>query len=133
MDRTRRDLQHIALPTAASIVHIQVTGCPPDATKPAEMRETLNQVAHAISNVVPIYASDPTTGLPVELPPAELLSAVFTRGAHLLTTKLGREYDVLTVRRRDMDAAIVVLKRIHFSIKARPSAADDPAREEQQR
>jgi hypothetical protein len=125
MDRARRDLQHIALPTAASIVHIQVIGYPPDATKPAEMREILNVVAHAISNVVPIYASDPTTGFPVEVPPAQLLNAIFTRGAHFLTTKSGKEYNVLTVRRRDMDAAIVVLKRIHFSVNSHPSAAGD--------
>jgi hypothetical protein len=127
MDRARRELQHIALPTAASIVHIQVSGYPPDVTKAAEMREVLNEVAHAISNVVPIYASDPTTGLPIELPPAELLNAVFTRGAHLLTTKSGKEYRVLTVQRRDMDAAIVVLKRIHFSVKPHSGAAGDPS------
>jgi hypothetical protein len=79
-----------------------------------------------MSNVVPIYAHDRTTGLPVELPFAELLNAIFTRGAHRVTTTSGKEYEALTVQRRDMDAAIVVLKRIHLSVRPHPGPGGDP-------
>ena len=92
MDRAQRDLQHVGLPTAASIVHIEVTGMPPDATKPVEMRDTLNDIAHAMSVIVAIYARDSTSGLPVEIPIAEVVAGKFIRGAHRLVTETGVEY-----------------------------------------
>jgi hypothetical protein len=79
VDRAERDLQHVALPTAASLVYIQVIGTPPDATKPVEMRDTLNDVAHAMSVVIPIYARTVGSGLPMEIPLADLVTARFIR------------------------------------------------------
>ena len=83
----------------------------------AETRGVLNDVAHAISNVARIYAQDPESGSPVEIPAAELLDARFLRGAHLLMTKRGKEYRGLTVQRRDLNEAILILKRVGFAIK----------------
>jgi hypothetical protein len=117
VDRFDRELRHLALPTAATIVHIETIGVPPDASKMAETRDVLNNVAHAISNVVAIYAQDPESGMPVEISAAELLDARFLRGAHLLVTKRGKEYRGLTVQRRDLNEAILILRRIGFAIK----------------
>ena len=63
---------------------------PPDATKPLEMRDTLNEIAHAMCVVVPVYARDSTSGLPVEIPVADLVTGRFIRGAHRLVTETGR-------------------------------------------
>jgi len=117
VDRLNRELQHVALPTAAAIVHIKTAGVAPDGSKPAEMRDSLNDVAHAISNVVPIYATDPQTGKPVEIPSVELLDAKFLSGAHLLVTRHGKKYRGLTLQRSDLNAAIQILKRIGFGLR----------------
>jgi len=92
---------------------------PPDATKPAEMRDTLNDIAHAMSVVVAIYARDSTSGLPVEIPVADLVTGKFIRGAHRLVSETGVEYVGLTVRRRDIATAIKLLKRMRFGTKQR--------------
>ena len=77
---------------------------------PAQMRDVLNDVARAISSVAPIYALNSETGMPVEIAGEELSDARFLHGARLLITKDGKEYRGLTVRRRDMDSAIVILR-----------------------
>jgi hypothetical protein len=117
VERLRRELEHVPLATAAATVHIQLTGAPPNPTPPAVMRDVLDQVAQAISNIVPIYAQEPGTAVPVKIPPPELLDAQFLRGAHLLVTKAGKEYRGLSVQRRDMMEAIAVLKRIRFTTR----------------
>jgi hypothetical protein len=48
-----RDFQHLALPTAASLVYFGVTGFALDATNAERMAETLNDVGHALSALVP--------------------------------------------------------------------------------
>jgi hypothetical protein len=81
------------------------------------MRDVLDQVAQAISNIVPIYAQEPGTAVPVKIPPPELLDAQFFRGAHLLVAKAGKEYRALSIQRGDMLEAIAVLKRIRFTTR----------------
>ena len=95
----------------------------PDASKPEEMRELLNDMAHALSNVASIYAADAASGQPVEVPKADLLSAVFLRGAHLLITAQGKEYRGLTVQRGEMNAAIGILRRAGFTLRGHGSKA----------
>jgi hypothetical protein len=90
---------------------------PPDATKPVEMRDTLNEIAHAMCVVVPVYARNSTSGLPLEIPLADLVTGRFIRGAHRLVTETGVEYEGLTVQRRDIPTAIQLLKRIGFGAK----------------
>jgi len=51
----QRDLQHIALPTACALVYAGVTGCTPDARDAATLNLILNDVAFALSNLVPVY------------------------------------------------------------------------------
>jgi hypothetical protein len=117
VDWINRELQHISLPTAAALICFGATGITLDASRPEEMQRLLNNLAHAISNVAAIFALDAATGKPTEIPGAELLGATFLRGAHVLLTTGGKEYRGLTVQRRDMNSAIVILKRAGFGIR----------------
>ena len=107
---SRVELQHLALPTAFAVIYARITGAAPDARNPIEMQLILNDVAHAISNLVPIYAPAPESSVPKELPAADLIDGNFTRGAHVLKTRSGKELRGLTVRRRDMLSAIAILR-----------------------
>ena len=118
MDRTSsKDLQHSGLPTAMSVVYLEVSGAtlPPDETR----RDILNDVAHAVSMLVPIFAPDDEGALPRAIDDADLIGAAFSIGARILTTSGGREYRNLTVQRGDMKAAIAIMKaaRINFRRK----------------
>ncbi len=106
----QRDLQHLGLPTACAVIYSKVTGVTPDPREPQGMREILNDVAHALSNLVPIFAPDRSSGLPILLPALELIEGKFSRGAHAFCTKKGTELRNLTIQRRDMLSAIVILK-----------------------
>jgi hypothetical protein len=121
--RYARQRQHVSLATAAALVCFSATGVMPDASKPEEMRELLNEVAHALSNLASIYAADAASGQPVEVPKAEVLGAVFLRGAHLLVTTHGKEYRGLTVERGEMNAAIGILRRAGFALRGHGSKA----------
>lgn len=123
MDRIDRQKQHLALPDAAALVCFGTTGVIPDASNPDEMRELLDDMAHALSNVASIYAADPQSGNPIEITGAELLGATFLRGAQVLLTPGGKEYRGLTMQRHDMNAAIVILRRARFAIRRRPTGS----------
>lgn len=127
MDRIDRKKQHLALPSAAALVCFGTTGVIP-ASKPDEMRELLDDMAHALSNVASIYAADPQSGNPIEITSAELLGATFLCGAQVLITSGGKEYRGLTVQRNDVNAAIVILRRARFAIRPRGVRSVAPAR-----
>jgi hypothetical protein len=112
MDRSgQRGLQYLALPTAASVVQIQLVGTPPDASAPIEMRKTLEDVAHSLASLARIYSMDELSGVATEIPASELIYGTFTRGAHAFVTKSGKEYRRLVVQRVEMEAAILILTR----------------------
>jgi hypothetical protein len=113
MDRPARDTQHVGLATAAAVVFSQLTGHQVDGTRGEETKALLNDVAHALSNIVPIYMKQ-ASGVR-RLSPVDLLQGRFERGAQVLRTRDGRELTELSVQRRDMLAAISVLR----SAKAR--------------
>src|SRR5437016_4633540 len=111
MDRSgQRGLQYLALPTAASVVHIQLAGTPPDASAPIEMRRTLEDVAHSLASLARIYSMDELSGVVTEIPAGELIDGTFTRGAHAFVTKSGKEYRRLVVQRVEVEAAISILR-----------------------
>jgi hypothetical protein len=92
------------------------------------MRRILDDIAHALSNVMPIYAADPDSGVPKEIPAFDLFDATFRRGAHVLVTAHGTEIRGLTVRRGDLNEAITLLKRAGFVIRnssSNPQATHD--------
>lgn len=80
------------------------------------MDRILNDVAHAVSNIVPVYVSDTQSEIPTALAPIELIEGRFTRGAHVFRTRTGKELRGLTIQRRHMIGAIGFLKaaRIRF-------------------
>jgi hypothetical protein len=105
----QRDLQHIGLPTACSVVYASIAGCALDAGKPAEMQLVLNEVARAMAYVIRVYSAD-QAGIPRAIGGFDAMQGQFVRGAHAFQTKGGSEIGGLTVQRRDMMRAIDVLR-----------------------
>jgi hypothetical protein len=118
MERKPLELQFLALPTAATVVYIAVMGRRPPPPQAGLMSDTLNDVAHALATVVPIYAAAEDGATPVEVPFRDLLDGQFTRSAHVLITPDGRELRNLVIQRRDMDAAATLLKGAHVKFRA---------------
>lgn len=111
MDRAgSRAKQHLALPTAASLVYFTVTGRVPDAISPRFLQRTLNDVAHAISLIAPIYEKDAESGLPRQITTKVLITAAFEHGGNVLITDDGVQHRGLTVVREDMEAAANLLR-----------------------
>ena len=109
-------------------MHVELTGSPPNPVRPVAMRRVLDDIAHALSSVMPIYAADPDSGVPKEIPAFDLFDATFRRGAHVLVTAHGKEIRGLTVRRGDLNEAITLLKRAGFAIRnssSNPQATHD--------
>jgi len=117
MDRAARDTEHVALTTAAAVVLFRVTGKQLHGERSSRTRVLLNDVAYAMANIVPIYMPDGADARkPLEA--AHLISGKFGGGAKVFRLKDGTELVGLTVRRRDILAAISVLQsaRITFDI-----------------
>jgi hypothetical protein len=109
-------MQHLALPVAAALTYHQIMGRAPDPTNGfVDFDRLLNDVAHAITNVVPIYAPDGESWR--QLLPAELMNAQFRRGATVLILADDAELRGLTVRRGDMNEAVAVLRSTHASFQ----------------
>jgi hypothetical protein len=109
MERTARDSQHVGLATAAAVVLFQLTGKDVNGARSGRTKAQLNDVAHALSSIVTVYAPD-ARGTPRPLPPNTLMSATFERGAQVLRTADGKEIGGLSVQRRDILAAISILR-----------------------
>jgi hypothetical protein len=109
VDSYSPDLHYVSLPTAVAQVLYRLTGQQVDGQRSEQTLALLNDVAHAISNVVSIYAPDSVTSFRA-LDPIDLLEGRFDRGAMLFRTKDGREFKGLTVQRADMTIAMTVLK-----------------------
>jgi hypothetical protein len=125
LDSASRDLQHIALATVAVQVLYGVSGQQVEGSRSAAMLVILNDVAHAISSVVPIYVGYDLT-LPFKpLSPMELMGGQFERGAMIFRTKDGIELKHLTVQRGDMRVAISVLKAANATFGREPSRGTD--------
>ena len=117
MDGTRqRELQHLGLATACAVIYFRITGESVDPRRTSLMQAILNDVAHAVATLVPIYAPSAYSGVPTALAQLDLLEGRFLRGAQVFRTKQGDELRRLTVQRRDMLSAISILQsaRIRF-------------------
>ena len=106
----QQNLQHIGLPTACAVVYARVTRRVPDPRDAPQLDAILNDVAFALSNLVPIYAADAQSAPPKPLNALELLDGRFSHGAHAFTASDGKELRGLTVRRQDMENAISILR-----------------------
>jgi hypothetical protein len=110
VDATNRGLQHVALPTACTVVYWHVSGTEPDPRDTGSYQSLLNTVARALGSVVPVYFQDECSTMPLQIQVADLLEGHFSRGAHVFVTSSGMELRGLTVQRFEMKAAIQVLR-----------------------
>lgn len=113
----RSSLQHIGLPTACAVIYARIKGEIPNPRDRDEMDRILNDVAHAVSNIVPVYAPAPPSQIPAALAPIELIEGRFTRGAHVFRTRTGKELRGLTIQRRHMLGALGFLKAAHIRFR----------------
>ncbi|HET7362877.1 MAG TPA: hypothetical protein VFJ70_04805 [Burkholderiales bacterium] len=81
------------------------------------MQAILNDVAHALATMVPIYAPSTYSGVPTALAQLDLIEGKFLRGAQVFRTKHGNELRRLTVQRRDMLSAISILESARISFR----------------
>jgi hypothetical protein len=111
--KTYRELQYLALPTAAALAHIQVVGTPPNALDSAHLRKTIEGVAHSLAMISRIYSMPDPAMAPTEIPPSDLVEGRFTRGGHAFVTSSGAEYTRLVIQRSELNAAITILIKSH--------------------
>ena len=107
--------QHIALSVAAGIVYEQTGSKSFTSDDVAGLSHALNQAAHALANVVSIYVMD-GKGQPRTLTAAELMTGQFTRGATRFSVD-GRSFSAISVTRRDMRDALVILKKAGLRLR----------------
>ena len=118
MERTRqRELQHLGLATACAVIYFRITGESVDPRRPSLMQGILNDVAHALATLVPIYVAGAYSGVPTALAQLDLIEGKFLRGAHVFRTRQGDELRRLTVQRRDMMSAISILESARTSFR----------------
>ena len=116
-----RGLQHVGLPTACTLVYHNITGETLDARDALAMRSVLDDVAHALASIVPIYARYPDSGVPQVISPAELAEGRFSRGGHLFVAKGGTQLRRLSVQRADLGNAIAILKATGVRFRRPPN------------
>jgi hypothetical protein len=121
--RVAWDQQFLALPTALSELHFLLFGAPPDALAPLLMQQTLNELAHSVAPLAPVYSMQAAE--PKALPPEELRRGRFTRGAHAFITQSGKEYGNLMLQRSEIRAAASVFGKVALqrALKASESTA----------
>lgn len=105
-----RDLQFVSLGTAATTACIRLTGSAPDPRNFERMQRVLNDMAHALMLLAPIYAIDPVTRLPTLLDEMLIRSGRFERGGKVLKLADGRTYGDLRIQRRDAENAVKILR-----------------------
>jgi hypothetical protein len=106
----QHDIEHLPIAVAAAQTYFQVVGETPKQKSIAHLDRILNNVAHAITNIAPVYIPDGPSQRQIE--PIELLESSFRRGATVLTLKDGTELRGITVRRIDVREAVTVLKAV---------------------
>jgi hypothetical protein len=120
VDKEKQDGEVIALSAATLIVYKQITGAEMPPNDAPETNAIMNDVALALSNVAPIYGARGDAERLKLLPALDLMHGAFQRGATILRTPKGIEYQKLFIRRDDLWLAIAVLKGIRANFKARP-------------
>ena len=110
-----RNFERVPLPSAAAMVLLRVTDAQIENLRAAEIARNLDAVARALSTLAQIYAGEPAETA-TELAAADLLGGAFDGGARVFRTRDGREFYPLSIERRDMLAAIRVLRaaRVRF-------------------
>jgi hypothetical protein len=108
--RVSRELDFLALPTALSELHFLLFGAPPDALAPLLMQQTLNELAHSVAPLAPVWSMQ--TGEAKALPREDLVRGKFTGGAHAFITQSGKEYRGLVLQRSQIKVAASIFGRV---------------------
>ena len=108
--------------TAAGIAYDQLAKRKRGAYDAEHVNGVLNKAAQALISAAPIWVTDPDTGERRRLSDAELIDARVTRGATVLLLADGRKIKNPSLRRKDLGAAIQILKAA--GVKAFSSAPD---------
>jgi hypothetical protein len=109
MDRRPQDSELVALSTVSALVYKAIMGVALERMEVSELNQILHGVAHALSNVAPIYGAISETATAKALPPGVLLHGAFERGATVFRTRTGIQYRQLSMQRGDMRSAIIIL------------------------
>jgi hypothetical protein len=119
MDRASRDAQYVSLPTAAAVVLFRLTGKQVEGSRSDRTKAVLNDVAHAMANIVPIYVPNPVTAVK-PLAARYLINGRFDGGGRVFVVKDGTQFARLSVQRRDMLTAISILQSAKVSFRQSP-------------
>lgn len=129
MIRTQWSSELIPFSNAVQGVHTKITGASLSPFVGSGIDAVLNEVAHAMADLVTIYGA-PNDQVPVKpLPVAEVKHGSFQRAATVVRTSKGIEYPRLYIRRDDVRAAATVLKKsgVRFAIAEESAAALEDA------
>jgi hypothetical protein len=113
---------HLPLAQAAERTFYQVTG--KAMPREAMLREqVLSSVAHALTNLIPIYVLADPDAPPRQVTPCEFLLSKFSDGATALNLRGGSQLRSLTVRAADLGDAVTVLRSVKawFVVREMPS------------
>lgn len=98
----------MVLRTAATLAYSRLSGRAADARDSEVLHRLLNDVAHALAIVAPIYVLK--DGKAVALDARFLLSGRFVHGGAAMVGSDGIEQHDLVIQRGDLDAAITILQ-----------------------
>ena len=109
MTRDDNGRQHVPLAVAAATVHQQLVGT--TVVGAGGVSPVLDDTAHALASIVPVYVVDGNGGKPRPLAATELLKGKFSEGASRFAVPGGPTYTAISVVRQDMRDALVILKK----------------------
>jgi hypothetical protein len=121
--RSTRSEQFLVLRTAATRAYSQLSGRAPDAHDAEVLHRLLNDVAHALAIVAPIYVLKDGKAIAVDA--RFLISGRFVRGGAAMVGEDGIEQTDLVIQRRELDAAISILQMTSLG-KALRSTGSQP-------
>jgi len=126
---TEEDKELIPFPNAVPRVYEEITGASLSPFGGLLIEALLNQVAQAMADLVTIHGATNLQEPLRPLPWAEVKLGVFLRGATVMRTCDGIQYQRLYIRRCDARAAATVLKRsgVRFASAEELQAALDSA------
>jgi hypothetical protein len=119
----QRDLQYLSLRTAAAVTYIRLVGAPPDASNTFRLQRTLNHMARALAALAPIHSYDAVSANMREIDDAGMQGTRLVRGAAALAMPDGTETSNLVIQRRDLDAAVAILKQSDLAAALRAAHA----------
>lgn len=104
-----RNKQYLNVRMAATLAYIGLVGHPPEIDDSVVMFRTLNDVAHALAVLAPLYMYEDGELKPLDA--ALLIGGRFARGGAVLIGPDGKEHSQLVIQRGELEFAISVLSK----------------------